>query len=270
MKKQDLITYLNEYLKINNFKDSSKNGLQVDNSKKEIKKIGYSVDASTYIFEKAKEEKVDLVLCHHGMYWWFEEILVWVPYERAQKLINNDIALYACHLPLDAHEEVGNNIGLLKGFLNIFWLSSSPTIPANIWIYENYTIEKFWEYKWNTIWFWLRFDNKIHISSLQTLFADTLQLQKKLYNFWNLDFINSIAFVSWAWWTDIIKQSFDKNYDLFFTWEVKHTDLVLVKELGHSIMIWWHYETEKIWPKLLAYHLRDKFDLEIVFLDEKY
>jgi putative NIF3 family GTP cyclohydrolase 1 type 2 len=69
MKKQDLINYLDQYLKINDFQDKSKNGLQVDNSKKEIKKIGYSVDASTYIFEKAKEEKVDMVLCHHGMYW---------------------------------------------------------------------------------------------------------------------------------------------------------------------------------------------------------
>ena len=69
MKKQDLIKYLDEYLKIKLFTDKSKNGLQVDSSKKEIKKIGYSVDASTYIFEKAKQEKVDLVLCHHGMYW---------------------------------------------------------------------------------------------------------------------------------------------------------------------------------------------------------
>gem|GEM_PF-2497189 len=56
MQKQELINYLNEYLKISDFKDSSKNGLQVDNRKDDIKKIGYTVDASTYIFDKAKEE----------------------------------------------------------------------------------------------------------------------------------------------------------------------------------------------------------------------
>jgi putative NIF3 family GTP cyclohydrolase 1 type 2 len=210
-----------------------------------------------------------MVLCHHGMYWWFEEALVWVPYERAQKLINNDIALYACHLPLDAHEEVGNNIGLLKGFLNIFWLSSSPTISANVWIYENYTIEKFWTRHENEIWFALKFENKVHISSLQTLFSDTLQLQKKLYNFWNLDFINSVAFVSWWWWSGI-KEAKEKWFDLFITWEAAHHEIMWAKELWQSIMLCWHRETEKIWPKLLAYHLRDKFDLEIVFLDEKY
>ena len=46
--------------------------------------------------------------------------------------------------------------------------------------------------------------------------------------------------------------------------------MTFAKELWQSILIWGHYETEKIWPKLLAYHLRDKFDLEIVYLDEKY
>ncbi len=65
MKKIEFIQYLEEYLKIKDFDDNSKNGLQVDNEKEEISKIGYSVDATTYIFEKARDEKVDLVLCHH-------------------------------------------------------------------------------------------------------------------------------------------------------------------------------------------------------------
>ncbi|NDK07764.1 hypothetical protein EOM39_00790 [Candidatus Gracilibacteria bacterium] len=42
------------------------------------------------------------------------------------------------------------------------------------------------------------------------------------------------------------------------------------KELLQSIMLCGHYETEKIGPKLLAYHLKDKFDIEVIFLDEKY
>lgn len=258
MKKQELVNYLDEYLKIKLFDDKSKNGLQVDNNKNELNKIGYSVDASTYIFKKAKEEKVDLVISHHGIYWWFETALVWVPYKRAKLLIDNDIALYACHLPLDAHPEVGNNIWLLKWFINIFWLREGE-----------YSIEPFWEYNSNTIWFWLRFDNKIHISSLQTMYADTLQLQKKLYNFANHNFISSIAFVSWWGWEEI-KEANTKEYNLFLTWEAVHHQIMWAKELLQSIMLCWHYETEKIWPKLLAYHLKDKFGIEVIFLDEKY
>ncbi|MDD3302654.1 MAG: Nif3-like dinuclear metal center hexameric protein [Candidatus Gracilibacteria bacterium] len=259
MQKKELINYLNNYLKINDFIDKSKNGLQVDNTKKEIIKIGYSVDASTYIFDKAAEEKIDMIICHHGMFWGYESVLTGVNYERAKKLIKNNIALYGVHLPLDAHEEIGNNIGLLKGFMNIFGLKEEDTI-----------IEKFGKYENKEIGYSIKFQNKIHISSLQTLYSDTLQLKKTLYNFGNKDFINSIAFVSGASGTEIIKESFSKNYDLFVTGEVKHSDLVLSKELGQSIMIGGHYETEKIGPKLLAYHLKDKFGVEIIYLDEKY
>ena len=120
MKKEELISYMNEYLRVSEFDDASKNGLQVDTSKKEINKIGYSVDASTYVFEKAKKEGVDLILCHHGIFWGQEEVLTDIVYKRIATLIKNDIALYASHLPLDAHKEVGNNSGLLQAFTRIF------------------------------------------------------------------------------------------------------------------------------------------------------
>jgi putative NIF3 family GTP cyclohydrolase 1 type 2 len=69
MIKVELIKYLDDYLKKSDFKDTSKNGLQVDTQKKEIKKIGYAVDATTYIFDKAIYEKVDMVISHHGLFW---------------------------------------------------------------------------------------------------------------------------------------------------------------------------------------------------------
>lgn len=258
MDKSTLITYLDTYLKNADFQDASANGLQVDTSKQEIRKIGFSVDATTYIFEKAKEEKVDMILCHHGIFWGYEQTLVGIPYQRAKKLIENDISLYACHLPLDAHNEVGNNIGLLKGFCNIFWIQE-----------QDQTIEEFWVYKWKNIGFWLKFIAPIHISSLQTSFAETLQLQKKLYNFWNKQMITSICFVS-GQWGKALKEAKEKNYDVFVTGEAVHSEICSAKELDQSVFLWGHYETEKIWPKLLAYHLKEKYWIEIVYLDEKY
>lgn len=258
MNKKKLIKYLDEYLKINDYTDSSRNGLQIDNSKDEIKKIGYAVDANSYIFERWVNEWVDMVISHHGIFWWHEDVLVWVPYKRAKIMIENDISSYAAHLPLDAHEEVGNNIWLAKAFINIFWFRE--------WEYK---LEPFCEYKWNIIWFWLRFDRPVHISNLVTSYAEQMQLLKRLYNFWNKDYINSIAFVSGGAWSDY-KQAFAQWYDVYLTGEANHGQISGAKEMGQSIFLWWHYETEKIWPKLLAYHLRDKFWVEIVFLDEKY
>lgn len=258
MNKKELVSYLDEYLKISDFKDTSKNGLQVDSEKVDIKKIGYAVDANTYIFDKAKEEWVDMVLTHHGIFWWFEQALIGIPYERAKKLIKNDIALYSCHLPLDAHREVWNNIWLAYAFINMFWLQE--------WEYE---IQDFWMYHWVSIWYWIRFKHKIHISNMVTPYAEMMQLTKRLYNFWKKDYITSVAFVS-GWALSNVKEAFDKNYDVFVTWEWAHYEMTFAKELWQSVLIWGHYETEKIWPKLLAYHLRDKFGIEIVYLDEKY
>lgn len=258
MNKKELVSYLDEYLKISDFKDTSKNGLQVDSEKVDIKKIWYAVDANTYIFDKAKEEWVDMVLTHHGIFWWFEQALIGIPYERAKKLIKNDIALYSCHLPLDAHREVWNNIGLTHAFINMFWLQE--------WEYE---IQDFWMYHWVSIWYGIRFKHKVHISNLVTPYAEMMQLTKRLFNFWKKEYITSVAFVSW-WALSNVKEAFEKGYDVFVTWEWAHYEMTFAKELWQSILIWGHYETEKIWPKLLAYHLRDKFGIEIVYLDEKY
>jgi len=120
MNKKELISYLDEYLKINSFEDRSKNGLQVDNQKEEILKIGYSVDPTNFIFEKAIQENVDMVISHHHIFNGQGQVLTGILYKRIYNLIKNDIALFACHLPLDAHSEVGNNIGLLKAFVRIF------------------------------------------------------------------------------------------------------------------------------------------------------
>lgn len=258
MQKKELIDYLNEYLKISEFKDISKNWLQIDSEKIEINKIGYSVDSSTYIFDKAKENNVDMILSHHWVFWWFEQVLVWIPYIRAKKMIENNICLYAAHLPLDAHGEVGNNIWMIKEFIKIFDLKE--------WEYE---IEKFWEYKWNKIWFWIKFSKKIKKSDIIDIFATKIWIEKNLYNFWNKEFINSIAFVS-GWALSSLAEAKEENYDLFVSWEWNHNDYILAKELGQSILVWGHYETEVFWVKLLAEHLKEKFWIEIVFLDEKY
>lgn len=258
MDKKELIEYLDAYLNISWFKDGSKNGLQVDNSKNEIKKIGYAVDANTYIFEKAKYADVDLVLTHHWIFWWHEQVLTWVSYERAKLLLDNDISLYSAHLPLDAHPEVGNNIWLAKAFIRIFGIRE-----------EDYELEKFWEYQGSTIWYGLKFKNPLHVSNIVTPYAEHMQLLKRFYNFWWLTTFNSICFVSGGA-LNSMHEAKTKNYDVLVTWEWVHYEMTLAKEIKQSVLIWGHYETEKIWPKLLAYHLRDKFGIEIEFLDEKY
>ena len=68
MKLSEIVKYLNEYLDVANVKDDSWNGLQVE-GKNEVNKIMFAVDAGVETFERAIEEKADMVVLHHGLFW---------------------------------------------------------------------------------------------------------------------------------------------------------------------------------------------------------
>lgn len=257
MEKKKLINYLNEYLKLSDFStDASKNWLQVDTEKNKIQKIWYAVDANSYIFDKAIEENIDLLITHHWLFWWEENTITNLYFERIKKLIKNDIWLYWVHLPLDAHPEIGNNIWLVNWLLNIFAIN-----------WEN--IHPVWEYDDINIGFWVNFEQKIPISWLVSPFAEKIWIKPVLHNFGEKEFFQSIAIVSWGG-GKLIPEIKNKKYDVFLTWEAVHHQIAMAKELKQSIMLWWHRETEKIWVKLLAKHLEDIFSLKTVFLDQKY
>ena len=249
MKKNELVKFLDEYLKIDQYEDSSKNGLQVDNEKKDIKKIWYAVDATSYIFDKAVKENVDMVICHHGMFWWFDTVVVWPHYDRLNKLIKNDIALYVCHLPLDGHEKVGNNKMLLDKFVDFFKI-------------KDFDVEQF-DYS-----FGLKLKNWIKFEDLEK-YCDEIWLEKWLYNFGNLEKISSIYFSSGGG-LFLAKKTKDIWYDLLITWEWAHYEISLAKDMWQSVLLGWHYETEVFGVQSLSEKLEKDFWVEVVFLDEKY
>lgn len=255
MLKSTLIKYLDDYLKIADFTDDSKNGLQVDSEKKEIKKIWYAVDATSYIFDKAIKEKVDLVLVHHGMFRWFEKVIVGPMYSKIKKLINNDIGLYACHLPLDAHAQVGNNAVLADLFVKFFKI-------------KNCKRQKFGNYHNHSIGRWIRFKEKISFADLKR-FCKAIGIQEVMYDFGNKKYIQSVAFISGGWLSEVV-WAHNENYDLFLTGEWPHHEHIHAKEIWQSIITGGHYETEVFWPQALAQHLAKKFKIQTVFLDEKY
>lgn len=95
-------------------KDSSLNGVQVGDLKKEIRTVAFTVDASIESFRRATEQGADLLFVHHGLLWSKQERIVRNLYNRMKFLAEHDLALYAVHLPLDMHPELGNNIGIAK------------------------------------------------------------------------------------------------------------------------------------------------------------
>jgi dinuclear metal center YbgI/SA1388 family protein len=114
MQRAELDTYLDQYLDVAKFRDYCPNGLQVE-GKDSVERIVTGVTASLALIERAIEARADAVLVHHGYFWRGEDQrLVGMKRRRIAKLLENDLNLYAFHLPLDSHSEVGNNVALAR------------------------------------------------------------------------------------------------------------------------------------------------------------
>ena len=105
-------SHLQALLEVGRFKDYGPNGLQVE-GKAEVGKLVSGVTASLALIEAAIEAQADAILVHHGLFWRGHDgrVTGWLK-ARLEKLLAHQINLFAYHLPLDAHPELGNNAQL--------------------------------------------------------------------------------------------------------------------------------------------------------------
>jgi len=89
------------------------NGLQVSHGRT-VKKVGWAVDADMESIRKAGKEKVDFLGVHHGLFWGSSALDRKIRAKRIGQAKRLGVAIYSSHLPLDAHPELGNSIGLLR------------------------------------------------------------------------------------------------------------------------------------------------------------
>ena len=114
MQRTELESYLNLYLDVARFRDYCPNGLQVE-GRAEVRVIVSGVTASLELVRAAIARGADALLVHHGYFWRGEDARVTgTRRDRLAALLKNDLNLFAFHLPLDAHPEVGNNVQLAR------------------------------------------------------------------------------------------------------------------------------------------------------------
>lgn len=92
---------------------SALNGLQLDN-RQPLRGIAAAVDLSARAIEGANAAGANLLIVHHGMFWGGLMPLTGAAYRRVRLLLENDIAVYSSHIPLDCHPTLGNNVLLAK------------------------------------------------------------------------------------------------------------------------------------------------------------
>jgi dinuclear metal center YbgI/SA1388 family protein len=241
-----IVKYLNTFLEIEKIKDSSCNGLQVQGLKS-IKRIGLAVDACMAAYKKAAAKKCQMVIVHHGLIWNGLTSIRGAEYEQVRYLLEHGLNLYAAHLPLDMHPEVGNNIMLAKA-LKLSSVKPFGKYKDNFIGYEGvlpapYTLDGLG-----------RACKRILGGSFSTL-----PFGKKK--------CRTIAIVSGGG-SDAIPEAIDKGIDCFVTGEPSHWNHHAALESRLNVLYLGHYHSEKPGVKALGKKLEKEFDVETMFVDE--
>jgi len=111
----DIAAHLDGLLRSSEIPDypGAMNGVQVEHVGP-VLRCAVAVDASLRTIDAAIESGAALLIVHHGLFWEGAQPLRGKAFERIRRLIANDVAVYASHLPLDLHPVVGNNVLLAR------------------------------------------------------------------------------------------------------------------------------------------------------------
>lgn len=243
MELKELNNYLTALLEPARFNDYCPNGLQVQ-GKSTVGKIVTGVTASMALLEKAKEANADAILVHHGYFWRGEaQEITGVKMRRLKYLLAHDISLFAYHLPLDAHAEVGNNImlGKVLGFDVDGWLDDKNMVATST-LSETMTLQALVEYV-------------------------SAKLNRKAQVVGDVNrAINTIAWCTGAA-QSYIEQAIANDIDVFISGEISEPTVHLARESETAYIAAGHHATERYGIKALGEHLAEKFNFQHDFID---
>jgi len=223
--------------------DGAVNGLQMENSGV-VTRIAATVDASLATVKMAIAAKADLLIVHHGLFWSESHPWTGKKYELLRLLINNDMAVYSSHLPLDAHPKLGNNARLAAalGLTNL-----KPFFPSH------------------GQFIGLQSQQEISRADLARRLEQALGARTKVIP-GGSEICRRIGVVTGGAGGDL-KIAASEGVDTFITGEGPHWTFALAEELGLNVFYGGHYATETFGVKALAAELSKKFRVPWQFLD---
>jgi dinuclear metal center YbgI/SA1388 family protein len=112
--RDDILSFLDQELEIHRFRDYGPIGLQVA-GREDVGRVAVAVSSTLDVFERAESFAADLLIVHHGLFWDGDSRVVdALMRRRLETLFRTGITLAAYHLPLDAHQTLGNNAELAR------------------------------------------------------------------------------------------------------------------------------------------------------------
>ncbi|KAF3362266.1 putative GTP cyclohydrolase 1 type 2 [Chlamydiales bacterium STE3] len=244
--RSQLFKYLNDIYQSSLFLDFCPNGLQIEGNR-EIFKIATAVSASLETVQKAIEADVQALIVHHGLFWNRDSyVIAGSKREKIRLLLKHDISLFAYHLPMDAHQQMGNN---WKAAYDLGLKELEPFCKTD--------------------------GNFIGVKgTLKSILRE--EWQQKVENYYGhpattafggSPTVSSVAIISGGAYRQM-KDAAQEGLDAFVTgnfdepaWSLAFEEKINFYALGHSA-------TERVGPKALAQHLKEHLQLESLFLED--
>jgi len=228
--------------------DASPNGLQVGPADREVETVAVAVDAAVETIERASEAGADLLVTHHGIVWGSIERVTDSNYRRIAPLVEDDIALYVAHLPLDGHQRLGNAAGIAD------LLDQGNRAPfgrmGGEWVGQRG-----------------RLAEATTLSELAATLGESLDTGDGSVR--TLDFgpetVEDVAIVTGSG-VDWLEEAVAADADVLVTGEGKQQAYQEAREAGINVVLAGHYATETFGVRALADTL-DSWGLETTFVD---
>jgi dinuclear metal center YbgI/SA1388 family protein len=244
----DLASHLDHLLRVSEIADygPALNGLQVGQGDAPVTRVAAAVDAALPTIREAVEREADLLLVHHGLFWNGLQPVTGAQFEKMRLCIENGLAIYSAHLPLDVHPELGNNAQIAKAMdLDL----------------EN--AGGFLDYKGSSVGITIEVETSL--SEITEKFEEALGSPVHVCN-GGPPITRRIGISSGGSGSEVAAAA-KAGIDTFLTGEGPHWSYTLAEELGINVLYGGHYATETFGVKALAGYLEERFQLPWEFID---
>lgn len=241
----DIAAFLDDYLEIDAVPDSSLNGLQVEASE-QVERVAVAVDAAAETIALAAAADCQLMIVHHGLFWGDRQPLNGRLGARVGQCYRSGVSIYAAHLPLDLHPEVGNN-ALLAGAL-----LAKPE-------------SRFGEYHGVQIGTLAHLPEPVPLATLATRLAAAGCDDQVVWAF-GTDAVRRIALITGSG-CGVLDEAIALGADCFITGEPRHSAYHDAREAGLNCIFAGHYATETFGVRALGDLVAARFAIDEHWID---
>lgn len=243
----EIVEFLDGWLGVHEMEDypGAYNGLEIE-CRSPVEKVAAAVDACRATAGMAAGAGAQLLVVHHGLFWGDPLPLTGRNYRRVKAFMEADLALYAAHLPLDAHPEVGNNV-LLAGALDLEVEGRFGVLDDN-----------------EGLGVWCSAD--LPRAEFLARVATACGGEEPTLIPGGPAHVRRVGVVTGGA-SSLLEQAHEAGLDTFVTGEGPHHTFHEAHELGLNVVYAGHYATETFGVRAVARRLSEEFEVDAEFLD---